>query len=138
MIRAQKPRSERISCKDKPVCAGARRTASAPRVRVSLDVTVTADDDMLTPTGYPPPQHSSRHGPLTASTHPALRPHRATPRAEDDCSSLYCFCCRRWWSHFRPMRSFLFRRWWSWWWSQVWTLSVEYIFTYSCGATTRI
>jgi len=38
------------------------------------------DDDMLSPTGYPPPQHSSRHGPQhtkhTASTygHTALPP----------------------------------------------------------------
>ena len=46
-----------------------------------------ADDDMLTPTGYPPPKtaagtahnHHSAH-----STQPALRPHCATPRVEDN------------------------------------------------------
>ena len=36
-----------------------------------------SDDEMLTPTGYPPSQHSSRHGPQhTQHTASTVRPHR--------------------------------------------------------------
>jgi len=41
------------------------------------------DDDMLTPTGYPPPHTAADMAHSTHSTQPALRPHRTTPRAED-------------------------------------------------------
>jgi len=37
---------------------------------------------MLTPTGYPPPNTAADMAHSTHSTQPALRPHRATPRAE--------------------------------------------------------
>ena len=44
------------------------------------------DDDMLTPTGYPPPKHSSRHGPQhtqhtvsTAATPRCSQGRRQTP-----------------------------------------------------------
>ena len=39
-----------------------------------------ADDDMLTPTGYPP---THTEADMAHSTQPALRPHRTTPMAED-------------------------------------------------------
>jgi len=43
-----------------------------------------SDDDMLTPTGYPPPPHTAADTDYSAhSTQPTLRPHRATPRVED-------------------------------------------------------
>jgi len=42
------------------------------------------DDYMLTPAGYPPPPNTAADmAPSRHSTQPALRPHRATPRAED-------------------------------------------------------
>ena len=40
------------------------------------------DDDMLTPTGYPPPNTAAGTAHSAHSTQPALRPHRATPRVE--------------------------------------------------------
>jgi len=42
------------------------------------------DDDMLTPIGYPPPNTAADTAHSAHSTHPALRPHRATPRVEDN------------------------------------------------------
>jgi len=42
------------------------------------------DEDMLTPTGYPPPSNTAADTAHSAhSTQPALRPHRATSRVED-------------------------------------------------------
>jgi len=46
------------------------------------------DDDMLTPTGYPPPNTAAGTAHSAHSTQPALRPHRATPRVEDNDSLL--------------------------------------------------
>jgi len=56
------------------------------------------DDDILTPTGYSPPQHSSRHGPQrtqhTAST--AATPRYPQGRRQNPCRVLFsvgvCFC----------------------------------------------
>jgi len=41
------------------------------------------DDEMLTPTGYPRPNTAADTAHSAHSTQPALRPHRAAPRAED-------------------------------------------------------
>ena len=41
------------------------------------------DDDMLTPTGYPPRNTAADTAHSAYSTQAALRPHRATPRVED-------------------------------------------------------
>jgi len=49
---------------------------------------VDDDDDILTPTGYPPPNTAADMAHSTHSAHPALRPHRATPRTEDTPSLL--------------------------------------------------
>jgi len=45
---------------------------------------VQADDDMLTSTGYPRPNTAADTAHSSHSTQPARRPHRATPRVEDD------------------------------------------------------
>jgi len=39
---------------------------------------------MLTPTGYPPPNTAAGTAHSAHSTQPALRPHRAIPREEDN------------------------------------------------------
>jgi len=52
---------------------------------LSVGVSVSDDDDMLTPTGPlpPPPDTAADTAHSAQSTQPALRPHRATPRVED-------------------------------------------------------
>jgi len=55
------------------------QTAPVPGPNPSLG----DDDDMLTPTGYPPPNTPADMAHSTHSTQLALRPHRATLRAED-------------------------------------------------------
>jgi len=53
--------------------------------RSNLDTkSVKLGDDMLTPTGYPPPNTAAGTAHRTHSTQPALPPHRATPRVEDN------------------------------------------------------
>ena len=52
------------------------------RGRSSL-VPPAPDDDMLTPTGYPPPNTAADTAHSVHGTQPALPPHRATPRVED-------------------------------------------------------
>jgi len=44
---------------------------------------IDSDVDMLTPTGYPPPNTAADAAHSAHSTQPSLRPHRATPRVED-------------------------------------------------------